>query len=142
MFAWCSCHLYVRNSHAPSASALESTDSISVRICSIDNTKKMGSTDCEVGRILKMHQIHSKARTSKCYWCFSEFCWRVFRMHTWLKSSWLWFVSVLVELTFHVNKVNLGMKCTAYKEEREDRVNVIWEGKCIETCQFCSTSLF
>ena len=142
MFAWHSCHLEVRNSHAPSASVLESTDSIGVRICSIDNTKKMGNTDWEVERILKMHKIHIKTRSSKCYCCFSEFCWRVFRTHTSLKCLCLWFASVLRDLTFHVNTVNPGMKCTAYKEEREDRVNVIWEGKCIVTCQFCSPSLF
>lgn len=46
-------------------------------------------------------------------------------MNTQLKCLWLWFASVLGELVFNGNKVNLHMKCTAYKEARVDRVNVI-----------------
>lgn len=81
-----------------------------------------------------MHKIHIKTRSSKCYCYFPEFCWRIFRRHTWLKCLWLWFLSVLRDLTLRVSKVDPGMKCTAYREEGEHRVNVTWEGKCIVTC--------
>lgn len=141
MFVWCHHHPVMRNSHAPSAAGLESTVSIGVRICSMD--KKMGNTDCEVERILKMHKVCIKTGSSECcYWCFSEFCWKVCRKHTCLKCLWLQFASVLRELASHVNKGNPDVKYTLFKEERDDKVNVIWEGKCILTCQFYFPSLF
>lgn len=125
MFAWHSSLLEVRNTHSPSASVLGSTDSICVRICSIDNTKKKwGSKTVKLKRILKMHKIHIETRTRKCY-CCSEFCWRVLRTYTWLKCLWLPFASVLRDLTFCINMFNPGMKCTVYKEVMEDVINVI-----------------
>lgn len=91
-------------------------------------------------RILKTHKIHIATRANKLYSC-SEFCWRVLRTYTWLKCLWLPFVEC-AQGSHIFNTFNLGMKCTVCKKVMKDMINVIWEAKCILTCQLSSLSLF